>query len=353
MSARSTLAEMALVLLEECLELTGSTEALVVLPGSGLPGERLGYRLKSRAAPASVEDLELLDWEQLPSWVETALGCGASGEPEPSPGGLQPELLKVPVEQEGRKPGLLVVTRPGGAYTARDVQALSRLVALFTLALERKQYQERTDAALREKEILVREVHHRVKNNLQVITSLLNLQAQSVKDPRALQVIEDSKNRVRSMAMVHEQLYRSDDLSRVDFGAYTRRLVASLFSAYGVQSSRVRLRLEVPEVALGVDTVVCCGLILHELVSNALKHAFPGDRQGELAISLQPAGPGKWRLVVADTGVGLSPWMDPVRAQSLGLRLVRILAQQLDASLRWESGPGTRFEIEFHDPAGV
>lgn len=212
-------------------------------------------------------------------------------------------------------------------------------------------------AALREKEILLREIHHRVKNNLQVISSLLSLQADLVTDPRAIEMLKESQHRVRSMALVHEQLHRSPDLSRINFGEYVRSLTASLFSSYGIDSTRISLASRVADVFLPIDVAVPCGLMLQELVSNSIKHAFPGGRCGEIGIEMSRfpdrssagsrRGGSGWLLTVRDDGVGLPREASFETASSLGLRLVRILAEQLDGRVECLRRGGTEFRIRF------
>jgi len=189
-----------------------------------------------------------------------------------------------------------------------------------------------------------------VKNNLQVVSSLLNLQAGRVDDAAALEMLKESQNRVRSMALVHEQLHRSRDLSRINVGEYIRNLTASLFSSYGITSKTIALRLDVEEAGFGIDTAVPCGLIIQELVSNSLKHAFPQGRSGEIRVVLHCPPKGGWKLTVADDGAGLPEGLDLANSTSLGLRLVRILADQLDAQVRCLRGAGTTFEVEFKNP---
>ena len=203
---------------------------------------------------------------------------------------------------------------------------------------------------LKEKESLLKEIHHRVKNNLQIISSLLNLQSATIKEAATLAVIRESQNRVRSMGLIHEMLYQSRDLARIFFGQYVRELAASLFRSYGIGSSQVRLRVEISEdSALSIDTAIPCGLILTELVSNCLKHAFSDQQPGEITISLQSGDDGNWRLGVSDNGVGLPDNFDPRKTESLGLKLVISLADQLQAQLDIESANGTSFTLHFRE----
>jgi PAS domain S-box-containing protein len=222
---------------------------------------------------------------------------------------------------------------------------------IFTLILrditERKREEEKIRASLREKEILLKEIHHRVKNNLQIISSLLNLQSAHIRDPRALEVFKEGQGRVRSMALIHEKLYQSDDLARVDFSEYISNLAAYLFRSYEVNAGAVRLNVEAEDVLLGVDTAIPCGLIINELVSNSLKHAFPGGGGGLINITLRPASRDRLTLTVADDGVGLPPGFDVRNTPSLGLQLVNTLARQLGGEVGVGDGAGAEFNITF------
>ena len=211
---------------------------------------------------------------------------------------------------------------------------------------ERKIAEDQIKESLEEKSILLKEIHHRVKNNLQVICSLLNLQSGFIKDAEALELFNESQNRIKTMAMIHERLYRSKDLSRIDFGEYTRNLVESLFRSYGVNGN-IKLGLNIVDVSFAVDTAVPCGLIINELVSNALKYAFPGGGSGEISIDLHRAHERGFTLRVADNGVGIPQNLDWRNTTSLGLRLVNILAKQLGASVELAGGEGTAFTLTF------
>jgi two-component sensor histidine kinase/ligand-binding sensor domain-containing protein len=206
-------------------------------------------------------------------------------------------------------------------------------------------------ASLDEKEILLKEVHHRVKNNMQVISSLLNIQADSVPDPRLTQLLTESQQRIKSMALIHENLYRSDNLLEINFRDYIDMLANGLVRSWRGGGPPVQLDMQVEEIFLDLDTAVPCGLIINELVSNALKHAFTGKAQSDeplIEISFGSADSGKkYSLLVADNGPGLPADIDIQNTPSMGLEIVRILTQQLSGSLGLEEGPGARFRIEF------
>ncbi len=211
---------------------------------------------------------------------------------------------------------------------------------------ERNRALEKLTASLKEKEVLLKEIHHRVKNNLQVLSSMLRLQAGYIKDPQALELFEESQNRVRTMALIHEKLYQSQDLARIDFADYLRNLTNHLVRSYN-GPKEVALKVDVGEVHLTVETGIPCGLIVNELVSNALKHAFPGDRSGQIIVSLQRCD-GTYVLSVKDDGVGFPKDVDFRNTPSLGLQLVNTLATQLDGTVALiANGAGTEFRIEF------
>ena len=200
-------------------------------------------------------------------------------------------------------------------------------------------------ASLHEKEVLLREIHHRVKNNLQIISSLIDLQADHVRDPQALALFRDGQDRIRSMALVHEELYQSEDLARIDFGTYLERLATGLFQAYSAQPS-IALRLAVEPVRLTVDLAIPCGLIVNEIVANSLKYAFPDGRSGGVSIELQAEGD-QLRLRVGDDGVGLPAGLDFRQTETLGLQLVNILTRQVKGQVELDRRHGTVFTLTF------
>jgi two-component sensor histidine kinase len=199
--------------------------------------------------------------------------------------------------------------------------------------------------------VLLKEIHHRVKNNLQVISSLLSLQAMNVQDQTLLEMLRDSENRVRSMALVHERLYRSQDLAHVDFAEYVQGLTSHLFRSYRLDGRGIRLTVDIADVPLTVDVAVPCGLILNELVSNALKHAFPNGHGGEIRVELHEEDEGRVALMVKDDGVGFPADVDFRHTESLGLQLVNTLARQLQGTVELERQSGTAFRICFAQSA--
>lgn len=216
--------------------------------------------------------------------------------------------------------------------------------------------------SLEEKELLLREVHHRVKNNLQIISSLLNLQSGYIKDEKDLELFKDSQSRVKSMAFIHEQLYHSSNFTSIEFSKYINNLVTYLLYNYAMDPNNIKLNINVENVSLDLNTSIPCGLIVNELVTNSLKHAFPAkpargpanntfeshDYDGEIYIELNSINEHQYALIVADNGIGLPEYIDIKNTESLGLQLVNGLVSQLDGSIKVERGIGTKFEIIFN-----
>lgn len=213
---------------------------------------------------------------------------------------------------------------------------------------ERRRAQQKLETALQEKTVLLNEVHHRVKNNLQVIASLLNLQAQHSTDPALRAILSESQSRVRAMALTHQLLYERKDYSRIDLGEYLERLAQLLISSYREGSAHLTLRRSMPAepLYLDLDRAIPCGLVVNELVTNAFKHGFPDGRRGEISIEMKAVGD-ELELVVADDGVGLPAELDPATVNSLGLQLVALLVDQLGGRFSLERRPGTRFTLRF------
>jgi PAS domain S-box-containing protein len=205
--------------------------------------------------------------------------------------------------------------------------------------------------ALKEREVLLQEVHHRVKNNLQVITSLINMQLRKVEEGSSRDALEECQTRVQAIALIHEKLYQSRDYSKVPFMEYVRSLATSIFHTTGVSPSTVALELAIEDVSLAVDKAIPCGLVLNELITNALKHAFPGERAGTLRVELAQDDR-QLRMTVRDDGVGLPEGFDVMTSESLGLQLVCTLAEQLDAKLEVSGEGGATFQLTFSSGRG-
>jgi PAS domain S-box-containing protein len=211
----------------------------------------------------------------------------------------------------------------------------------------RKRMESALRASLREKEVLLQEVHHRVKNNLQVISSLINMQLRRLKDASTRETLSQCRHRVQAIALIHEQLYRSKSLASVPLPDYISSLARDIVQAAGVPATNVALGVAIADIALPVDQAIPCGLVLNELMTNALKHAFPDGRQGSLRINVERLGDSHLRLTVADDGVGLPAAFDIGSCQSMGLYLVNTLAAQLNARLEADSRGGTSFQLTF------
>ena len=212
---------------------------------------------------------------------------------------------------------------------------------------------ERVDAenqlrqALQEREVLLGEIHHRVRNNLQVISSLLNLQSRATEDPFVRQAFNESQSRVQSMALIHQQLYEANSFSDIDLGDYARRLAGHLFRSFGDTAEHIRLDLDIKGVSLAVDRAAPCGLIINELLSNSLKYAFLDGRPGRIRISAERQPNQSILLTIGDDGPGLPPEIGLWNTKTLGLRLVRTLVRQIDGELEMGEPPGAEFRIRF------
>jgi PAS domain S-box-containing protein len=288
----------------------------------------LGYQRASELIGRSVVDLVHAD--------DRSLLLGSMARRSGSGASIEARLI--------RADGTTVRMEAGGILVPFDDEP-AMLLTLRDVTAERAA-EAALRASLAEKEVLLREVHHRVKNNLQVIASLLSLQSQRSGDA-ARPVLQESWARVHSIALVHEKLYGAKDLSHVDFDDYVRSLVESLLHAHGATSRGIRSEITLSGGAIGVDAAIPCGLIINEIVSNALEHAFPDGRSGTIQIKLDRPAARELELLVADDGVGLPEGMDLHRSGSLGLDLIFTFAEQLDAVVEVKRRPGTAFQFRF------
>lgn len=213
---------------------------------------------------------------------------------------------------------------------------------------ERKKAEEEITASLKEKEVLLQEVHHRVKNNMQVIISLLRLQGRKTDDKRYTQMLQESQGRIRTMALVHEKLYQSKSLAKINSHEYIKSLANEVYRSYGVNISKIRLKVAIEDVTLNIEDAIPCGLIINELLSNSMKYAFPHDREGEISISLCSKNKDKMELTVSDNGVGLPEGLDYRDTKTMGLELVRTLVEhQLEGKIELDRSEGARYHIVF------
>ena len=252
-------------------------------------------------------------------------------------------ILCVPLLKQAELFGLLYLENnlTPHVFTAERIALLELLGGQAALSLE--------SASLEEKDALLKEVHHRVKNNLQLISSLLSLQAAQIVDPVIADKFMDSRNRIRSVALVHENLYQAGNFSKIQMTSHVRSLCSHLSRAYSSLERNTELTIEVSDLHLDMNQAIACGLIINELVSNALKHAFPKDRAGHVRVGLQPSSGRQRVLEVSDDGIGLPPDLDIPNTSSLGLRLVQDLTEQLHGTLAVKRDPGTTFTITFNE----
>jgi two-component sensor histidine kinase len=229
----------------------------------------------------------------------------------------------------------------------RKRRDLERLNDALQAEIAQRRNAEEAVRHSREKEVLLQEIHHRVKNNLQIITSLLRMQSRAVQDPAFSEALRECQNRVASMALIHDKLYRARDLARVSFGEYVRDLTSNILTSYTLPARSVRVRFDIDDLSLSLDYAVPCGLILNELMSNCLKHAFPVGHAGTVYIGFHAEGEEELCLVVRDDGVGVPPDVDLGRTSSLGWRLIRALVEQLGGVVHCQTAGGTSVEIRF------
>ncbi|MBB5510459.1 AAA family ATPase [Paraburkholderia atlantica] len=353
------------VLMNIMLEHAGAERALLVIPhddalwveaeaSTGRSGTQVG--MDERAVSADLLPLSLLHYA-----IRTrqyVLLDGAQRSPEQFT--ADPYLLCarprsalcLPLLNQNKPVGALYLENNlmPGVFTPSRVAALQLLASQAAISLENASLHQK-EVLFEEKDALLKEVHHRVKNNLQLISSLLNLQAANVTDPVVAALFADSRNRVRSMALVHENLYRAGNFARIPMAMHIERLCGHLTRAYDLNRQRVELELVVDDIELDMNTATSCGLVINELVSNALKHAFAG-RGGHLRVSLQRDGDEQYQLRVADDGIGIGVEIvndvASARVDSLGLQLVQDLTQQIRGTLAVEVDNGTCFTIMFN-----
>ena len=233
-----------------------------------------------------------------------------------------------------------------------DENTLKKLVVVDSNITTSKNMQKQIEASLMEKDVLLKEIHHRVKNNLQIIISLLNLQTGYIKDEVTLKAVKDGQSRVRSMALVHEKFYQSDELSEINFGDYIEKLCHFLYQSYGDKTDRIDLQIKGDKLGLDMDTAIPCALLVNEIVSNAYKYAFPDQKKGRILIVFKKLN-GKMILFIHDDGVGFPQEYDLEKSESLGMQLIQALTNQLDGELKISRENGTSFEISFPYPKTI
>ena len=229
-----------------------------------------------------------------------------------------------------------------------DVGKITGYVGTLEDITESKQSEDLIRASLEEKELLLREIHHRVKNNLQVISSLLNMQSNCIVGKSMQEVFKESQNRIKSMALIHEKLYSSKDLSKIKFDDYLKNLTTHLFHTYKIDTNAIDVKIDIDQdIFLGIDTAIPCGLIVNELISNSMKYAFPDHRKGEIEVGLYRSINGAYTLKVRDDGIGIPENLDIDNTESLGMQLVTTLTSQLEGTIVIDRSGGTSFNISF------
>jgi two-component sensor histidine kinase len=256
--------------------------------------------------------------------------------------------MNVPIFDSG---SIVVVAGVGNKtteYDANDVIQVTILINFLWSIIKHKKANDTLRGSLEEKEVLLREIHHRVKNNLQIISSLLNLQADTIENEEAKKALKESKNRVRSIAMIHGKLYRSKDLSKIDFSEYVKGLTSDILRTYTSSSNLINLNHELDHFLLKIETAMPLGLIINEMVTNSVKHAFKPGSEGEISVKLVSEGE-TMLLTVRDNGIGFPRDLDARYTKTLGLRLVYSLVNQINGEIELNRSNGTEFKIRFYD----
>ena len=276
-------------------------------------------------------------------------------------GGLpegHPQLYKflgIPFYHGEKLNGMIgVANRPEGynediiEYLKPFLNTCANIIEAYRIDQRRKLAEKQIEVSLKEKETLLKEIHHRVKNNMQIVSSLLDYQTQYIKDKNVIDIFTESQNRIASMSLVHEKLYQSKDLAKIEFNEYINDLAANLFQSYVANSGKITLNMNIENIQMDIDFAIPCGLIINELVTNSLKYAFPEDRKGEIRIVLRKTDKEMFELVIGDNGIGLPKDLDFRKTGSLGLHLVTILAEnQLHGEININRNIGTEFQIKF------
>ncbi len=276
--------------------------------------------------------------------------CGSADHPCPLNEVVRTKQTVV-VEHVHRTAGTGVKNIEVHGYPILDKDGnVTQMIIYSQDVTDRKKAENQIRESLKEKEVLLGEIHHRVKNNLQVIYSLLSIQTEYVKQKKYCNILKDCQNQILSMAQVHEKLYRSKNLSEININEYITDLAGDLFASYKVNRNRIKLNVQIEQISFGIDTAIHCGLLINELLSNALKHAFPDERMGSITIRLIAMGKNEYELIVSDNGIGLPKQIDINQAETFGLQLVQLLAEgKLKGTLKQNPVKGTEFQIHFID----
>ncbi len=251
---------------------------------------------------------------------------------------------------DDEKTGMEAVRQGAQDYLVKNQIESNLLSRALIYAYERKQTEEQMKAALEEKAALLRELYHRTRNNMQVISSMLSLHAAFANDERVTRLIKEIETKIRGMALVHEKLYQSQNLSRLNMQKYIHDLVMLIMNSYQTSPKKVTWELDVAPLEALIDTAIPCGLLLNELLSNAMKHAFPGDRHGQICLRMFRTAEGAIDLTVADNGIGLPEGWELTTNDTLGMQLiVNLVEQQLKGTIAWDTDQGVTCRIRFTD----
>ncbi len=323
---------------EKFRTLTETSAAAIVL----YQGERIIYANPATSRMLGYSGPELLQmrfWDFVhPEYRETVRCRGLARQR----GELVPNQYEIKVLLKKGEERWAIASAGGIEYKGKP----AGIVTMIDIT-ESRRWQELISSSLAEKELLLKEVHHRVKNNLQIISTLLDLQSEFIEDTIALASFRESQDRIKAMALIHERLYEAENFASVDFAEYIENLSSHLFNSYQMDPGRITLKVDAGGVCIGIDKAIPCGLIINELLSNAMKYAFPDKRSGEISVRFDADSDDWVTLSVADTGVGLPPGLDPVATGTLGLQLVSMLAKQLGGEVIVGSGAGAMFAIRF------
>ena len=257
------------------------------------------------------------------------------------------EVYSIGFSWEGENYGALTIALTHGGSLAHKA-TIEKIVYQASIAIQQSIAEEKVKSSLAEKDVLLREVHHRVKNNMQIVSSLLNLQTRYVEREETVNVLKESQGRVKTMAMIHEKLYQSQNLSHINIKSYIENLVTDIFYSYGVKKGTIKPIVNIEDVEMSLETAIPCGLIINELVTNSIKYAFPDDREGVVKVTLTNNG-SKYLLTVVDDGIGLPYNVGINNTNTLGLQLVNSLRNQLEGELDVYTDHGTAFNISFND----
>ncbi len=263
--------------------------------------------------------------------------------------------MTIRLEHEGKIYGLAYVSIPANLTADKEEHVLFKDIAsdiafaIHDIELEEKHKrdEEKIKASLKEKEVLLKEIHHRVKNNMQIVSSLLRLQSAKTEDKKTKEIFRECQNRIRTMSLIHEKLYQSKDFAKINFAQYIDGLAVHTYHSYGVDSNIIALKTDLEEVFLDLNRAIPCALIANELLSNSVKHAFPQGKKGEICIKLRSGKKGMVTLIVSDNGIGFPEDIDFRKASSLGLQMVNDLTSQIDGTIELDRTGGTAFKVKF------